>query len=440
MPNREQIASSGECQIAVLFGPQYTFRLDYHYVTDRQARMEHMRASVIIPVYNSSRYLEECLGSVLCQSEKDIEVICVDDGSTDDSRRIIVETANRDPRVKLLVQDNMGGGAARNAGIDIACGEYLYFMDSDDRIGSDLIEVAAEVCDLHDADIAVFPAYTFDDATGESWDTDWVFRRSNIPQRKPFNYRDMPDFVFNTFGNVPWNKVFRRSFVEKHSLRFQEIRRTNDLLFVCSALVHAEKIATIDKHLAYYRVGHGSNCQSTNEIEPLGFYKALRALEEVLRSKGLLSELRKSYINHALDAIVSNLSTQKTPEGFGCLLHSFKTDMEGHYRFESEGKDYYYDPSKYELFLALHDSEEKDCIFSWARVMQAQRDEAWAGCRRADEEIRRRDASIEGLRSSLADFSLELSDIRSSVSYRAGRAMTYPFRKVRDVARGESRL
>lgn len=396
-----------------------------------------MRASVIIPVYNSSDYLEECLGSVLCQSEKDIEVICVDDGSTDDSRRIIVETANRDPRVKLLIQDNMGGGAARNAGIDIACGEYLYFMDSDDRIESDLIEVATEACDLHEADIAVFPAYTFDDLTGESWNTDWVFRRSNFPESNPFNFHDMPDYIFNTFGNVPWNKVFRRSFLEKHSLRFQEIRRTNDLLFVCSALVFAEKIVTVDKHLAHYRVGYGNNCQSTNEVEPLGFYKALRALEEVLKRQGYYSELRRSYLNHALDAIISNLSTLKTPEAFEHLLHSFKTDMEGHYCFESEERGYYYDRSKYGLFLALHDSEERDCVFSWAREMQVQRDEAWADCLRAGEAIRQRDVLIEHLKSSLAQSDSQLNDTRGSVSFKVGRAMTCPFRIIRDAISGK---
>ena len=93
--------------------------------------------SVIVPVYNMSKYLRQCLDSVLSQTLKEIEIICVDDGSTDDSLEILSEIAVKDSRVRVLQQENKGSGAARNYGISEARGEYIAFMDSDDWYPSD---------------------------------------------------------------------------------------------------------------------------------------------------------------------------------------------------------------------------------------------------------------------------------------------------------------
>ena len=99
-----------------------------------------VKISVVIPVYNVEKYLEQCLDSVIAQSFEDIEVICVNDGSTDSSLEILKRYANNDSRIKIISQKNKGAGAARNVGIENAAGEYVYFMDSDDYLNADAFE------------------------------------------------------------------------------------------------------------------------------------------------------------------------------------------------------------------------------------------------------------------------------------------------------------
>ena len=94
--------------------------------------MNEIKVSVIIPVYNTENYLRECLDSVLAQTLREIEVICVDDGSTDNSLNILKEYQNKDTRIVVLTQENRSAGAARNYGLSIAKGKYLSFLDSDD--------------------------------------------------------------------------------------------------------------------------------------------------------------------------------------------------------------------------------------------------------------------------------------------------------------------
>ena len=100
-----------------------------------------VKVSVIIPVYNVEKYLRECIDSILNQTLRDLELICVDDGSTDGSLEILHEYEKADSRVKVLTQHNMGAGAARNKGLAIATGEYLSFLDSDDFFASGLSHI-----------------------------------------------------------------------------------------------------------------------------------------------------------------------------------------------------------------------------------------------------------------------------------------------------------
>ena len=103
-----------------------------------------VKVSVILPVYNASDYLHQCMDSIVGQTLKDIEIICVDDGSTDNSLDILKEYEQKDKRVKVIQQKNAGAGAARNNGLSIATGEYLSFLDSDDFFEPDMLEKAYE--------------------------------------------------------------------------------------------------------------------------------------------------------------------------------------------------------------------------------------------------------------------------------------------------------
>ena len=117
--------------------------------------------SIVVPVYNTQRYLQECLDSLLKQSLSDIEIICIDDGSTDGSPAMIDEAAKADARVKAIHQANAGVSAARNHGLELACGTYVLFVDSDDFIRHDTCELLHKVAERDSADIVVFGGKTF---------------------------------------------------------------------------------------------------------------------------------------------------------------------------------------------------------------------------------------------------------------------------------------
>ncbi len=114
------------------------------------------KVSVIIPVYNVEKYLGECLDSVLGQTLKDLEIICVDDGSTDGSPKMLAEYVAKDPRIRIITQANAGLSAARNVGMDAATGKYIYFLDSDDYIKDDAMEKCFSICERDGLDQLVF--------------------------------------------------------------------------------------------------------------------------------------------------------------------------------------------------------------------------------------------------------------------------------------------
>ena len=125
-----------------------------------------IKISVIIPVYNAEKYLRECLDSVIGQALQDIEIICVDDGSTDSSLSVLQKYAAKDTRLKIVVQANQGAAAARNVGMAVAQGEYLAFLDADDLYCPEALQTAYACATKSNADMVVFEADFFDDRLG----------------------------------------------------------------------------------------------------------------------------------------------------------------------------------------------------------------------------------------------------------------------------------
>ena len=237
-----------------------------------------VKVSVILPVYNVERYLEQCLDSIVGQTLKDIEIICVDDGSTDNSLNILKNYQKKDSRIRLIEQKNAGAGAARNVGMRTACGQCLSFLDSDDFFEPDMLEKAYECLEQYQADFVVFDSDQFHMDKQEFVDVPWVFRKQEIPPYMPFSHRELTDNVFKVFVGWAWDKLYRRSFVEAHALQFQEQRTSNDLLFVFSAFVLAKRIAVVDQVLAHQRRGSSTSLSVTREKSWHCFYDALTAL------------------------------------------------------------------------------------------------------------------------------------------------------------------
>lgn len=280
-----------------------------------------LQVSVIVSVYNAEFYLEHCLDTLLEQTLREIEIICVDDGSEDSSFSILQRYAQKDARVIILRQENKGAGCARNYGMKYARGKYVIFLDSDDYFSLTLLEKTVERAEQTNSDIVIFRAAAFNDNTEGIFPLNDQIQNYPMFFSEPFTMEDIPNEIFNSFMVVAWNKLYRKKFLTDSKLFFQKIKRSNDLCFTCKTLVEAKRIILIDEVLLYYRMGNGGSLQETNAETPLDFYKALSALKEYLMEMDYYFLTERSYVQLVLEIIFYNLNKIKNPDKQAMVIY-----------------------------------------------------------------------------------------------------------------------
>lgn len=312
--------------------------------------MTSPKISVILPVYNEEKYLSQCLDSICVQTIHNIEILCIDDGSTDGSNELLQRYAVRDQRVRLFVQKNKGAGAARNLGIRHAKGEYYAFLDSDDFYEPEMLEKSLKSLEAYNSDFAVVGSDQYNEKTRTYWKDLSVVNENALPPYMPFKHRELTENVFRCFVGWAWDKVYRRSFIEKHDLWFQEQRTSNDLLFVFSALVLARKISVVNEILAHHRIGNTTALSVTREKSWHCFYDALIALKERLIMEGIYWELEQDFINYALYFSLWNLQTLAEPQK-SRLREKLYGEWFSALGITTKNADYFYEHIEYEIFL-----------------------------------------------------------------------------------------
>lgn len=334
---------SGECYSIFNYEPNNPL-----YKPELKGVKANIPVSVIIPVYNPGKYLRTCLDSVLQQTLKNIEVICVDDGSTDGSLDILRAYEKSDPRVRVITQQNSGAGIARNHGMRYANGEYIVFLDADDFFEPDFLECLYEQCLKDSADIGVCAADKFHVEKKTFEPLPALLMTDLIPKTIPFNRKDIPDTIFLFTTTSPWNKMFRREFIERLHLTFQDNKRANDGYFVMSALARAERITVINKRLVHYRVGMSSNLQANNYQNPTIFCRALHSVKMELEIDGIYEDIKRSFANLALNNCIYIWDTlqnypveQARLESELCNYYFDEFDIAGHQESYFFNKGYY---------------------------------------------------------------------------------------------------
>lgn len=282
------------------------------------------KVSVIIPVYNVEDYLRQCLDSVINQTLKDIEIICVDDGSTDKSLEILHEYEKKDSRITVLTQKNQYAGVARNVGMSVATGKYFVFLDSDDFFEPELLELQFLQCESNNADIGLCAANLYNQSTGKFSNAPWLLEEKYIKEQ-PFNREILGDNLFKVTKFSPWTKIFSSKFIKEQQLQFQSLPRANDVYFVMSALALANTIVALNKVLVHYRVGFSTNLQSNNQLSPTAFCSALVACKKRLQKESIFDELAIGFINDAIAECLYTLNKLKnTPESYDYLVKELK--------------------------------------------------------------------------------------------------------------------
>lgn len=280
--------------------------------------MNNPMVSVIIPVYNAEKYICQCMDSLLAQTYQSFEIICVDDGSTDNTYAILQKYAE-DDRVILHRQKNEYAGVARNNGLKKANGKYLLFLDADDFFCENMLEEAVHKAESDDAEIVVFDAYRFNEQTKSVEPERWRFLLAELWEEGVKSAEDKAEVIYEFTTPVPWNKLFLREFVIGHQLEFQAIKRSNDILFVYAALSTAKRISVLNQKLLYYRDCNSQSLQGSGDDTPCIFAEALYALQEYLTDRNLLQRFRVSFDNMVISLGFYNLTNMKSEAAYRML-------------------------------------------------------------------------------------------------------------------------
>lgn len=274
--------------------------------------------SIIIPIYNNEKYLEKCLDSLINQTLSNIEIICVNDGSTDSSLSIVENYAKRDKRIIPITKKNQGQSVARNTGIEIAKGEYIGFLDSDDWADTKMFEELYEQAKNLEADITMCSITTFDETTGEYSTTDPYMTLDLFPksfENRIFSHNETFDFIFRICV-TPWNKIYKTDFLKKNNLKFVQKLNYEDNVFSLATMLNTDKICVIKKPLVFYRKNsETSYSHSTkHDKKKLDFFKIFELEEKLLKEKKLYkSDLKKYFKWYKKSTLIYWLRKIETP-------------------------------------------------------------------------------------------------------------------------------
>lgn len=397
--------------------------------------------SVIIPVFNAEKYISTCIESLISQSYSDFEIICVDDGSTDNSPRILQQYMSMDPRIKIIEQKNQFAGNARNTGMEVASGKYCMFLDIDDFFEKNMIELQVRQIEKDHADICICDADIYDDQTGTFRKSEWLLAKSYIPH-VPFNREEIKDHIFFIKTPAAWNMIISAAFIKKYALRFQETKNTNDLYFTYAALNLAQKITVVDMVLVHYRMGTGSNLQSGNDESPLDFCRAFLKLKKLLIKKGVFDEVKRGYISLYLTNFEYHMFTLQSVQSFKVLYDYFKENGRQELELDCHDVECFCNKERFKLLCDVVNSESMSgYLYSQLKrernKLEHEREENESVLMRMklDNEnvLKEKQERIKQLKNEIGDLCCDLHAVNHSISFRIGWIITYIPRKIRDL-------
>ena len=240
--------------------------------------------SVIVPIYKVEDYLDECVKSIVGQTYKNIEIILVDDGSPDHCPQKCDEWAKKDLRIRVVHKQNGGLSSARNAGLDVAKGEYIAFVDSDDFITPDYVEVMYNrICNDKSVGIVSGMIYRYCDGQTSPFKQAWNITNERITSSDKFRISS----INQTVSYTVWNKIFRASLLSK--VRFREGKTNEDTLFMYdlgNAMVDADySMVEVPHYVYYYRYREDSICTSTKRPLALDIIQNLKDMMDDCKGK-----------------------------------------------------------------------------------------------------------------------------------------------------------
>lgn len=317
-----------------------------------------VKISVIIPIYNVEEYLEVSLESILKQSFKDIEVICVNDGSTDKSLDILNSYAKNDSRIKIINQKNQGASISRNNALKHVSGEYIYFFDADDYICFNGLEKLYLSVTTTNSDFAIFKSIVFFNEFSDGYnsnicDIDSLYPKADF-NNLTFTHRDIKNFVLNN-SNAPWNKLYKKEFLDKYGdFEFPPKLPYNDVIFHVKSMLRASKISFVPEYLYYYRKNN-PNSISNDDSNHIKIFKIIKLVEDFLINEEFMDEYKQEFELFKLEHILYHMKFPLSKEYFNLAKKEFlKIDIQNNNLINENNLE------KYEVVMNLNSDEISD--------------------------------------------------------------------------------
>lgn len=284
------------------------------------------RISVVVPVYNVEKYLDVCLDSILCQSFKDFEIICIDDGSTDSSGDIIERYSQFDNRIRTYHRENSGLAATRNFGLEYALSPYVMFVDSDDWLSPVILERLYNNIRTINGDYTSCGIYQCDSVSGtaQKWDLlpPNVFQQ--IVKRPFFNEREVPPWFMFRQHVMAWAKLYRKDFIE--TFRFPEGKIFEDNPFFTRCYLTADRIGYDFAPLYYYRVNRPNSIVAANTNKYKDVFDIFHLTKQVFEECGKYEKYKTDFVMYYMQVIMYrtvNTDDANREEMFNLLKQTF---------------------------------------------------------------------------------------------------------------------
>lgn len=253
------------------------------------------KLSVIIPIYNVEKYISQCLDSILNQAFKDFEIICVNDGSSDNSLSVLQRFKNQDERIIIIDKKNEGSGIARNAGLSIAKGDYIYFVDGDDWVEENVFGKILSKADELNTDILIFGGLSYYNGKGKKGG----YSADKLPKKylnKVFSAKDIKKDIFN-FPSTAWTKLYKRDFLIKNNIKFQDIKVGQDQLPFFHSMIKAKRIALLPENIYCYRKNRKGSAMTVKKKKNFSPIYVFYGIEEMLKSENLLDDYKSIFVS-----------------------------------------------------------------------------------------------------------------------------------------------
>ncbi|MBQ8886913.1 MAG: glycosyltransferase [Candidatus Gastranaerophilales bacterium] len=263
-----------------------------------------IKVSVIVPFHNVEKYISKCLTSLMYQTLENIEIICINDASTDNSKDIVLEYAKNDKRIRILNVDTMSGQSyARNLGLEVASGEYVGFVDSDDWVELDMFEKMYHQAKLGNTDITMCQAQLYDDKEQRFY-TDDYYSLKNLERmgNNVFSFEETKDDILN-INVVLWNKIYKREFLNNIGAKFEEGYIYEDMLFFFETYLKANRINILWEAPYYYRQNRSFSTMQNSDKKVYDRIPMVEKTYRVLEKAPFFKEKKAEIVSWLIDDI-----------------------------------------------------------------------------------------------------------------------------------------